>query len=189
MTFAFWTALYRKAACRTAVCCSAPLAAALLTTACAPTLDWREFVAEGTDLRVTFPCRADRHSRAVALGSAKVQMDMLVCAADDVTYAVSFFDVQDPARVTATLAEWRDTAVRNVQGAAPRRSPLQIRGMTPNEQAGRVAVTGRLPDGSAVQESAVFFVRGLRVYAATVLGAKPSAQAVDVFFGGLRFVE
>lgn len=189
MTFGFWTAPHRMVACRTAACCSALLAATLLTTACSPTLDWREFVAEGTDLRVTFPCRADRHSRAVTMASAKVQMDMLVCTADDVTYAVSFFDVQDPARVAASLAEWRETAARNIQGAAPQSSPHQIRGMTPNEQAGRVAVTGRLPDGSAVHESAVFFVRGLRVYAATVLGAKPSAQAVDVFFGGLRFVE
>ena len=59
--------------------------------------------------------------------------------------------------------------------------------MTPNEQSVRVAVTGRLPDGAVVQEHAAFFVRGLRVYSATVIGAKPAPQAVDVFFNGLKF--
>ena len=59
--------------------------------------------------------------------------------------------------------------------------------MTPNDQAGRMVVSGRLPDGAAVQEHALFFVRGLRVYSATVIGAKPVPQAVEIFFGGLRF--
>jgi len=38
-----------------------------------------------------------------------------------------------------------------------------------------------------VQEHAAFFVHGLRVYSATVIGAQPSPQAVELFFGGLKF--
>jgi hypothetical protein len=155
--------------------------------ACSPTLDWHEYVPEGSALSVNFPCRADHHARPVVLAGAKVQMRMLVCSAGDATWAVSFFDVADPARVSATLREWRTTAVANVQGVAAQPAALQIKGMTPNEQSVRVAVTGRLPDGAVVQEHAVFFVRGLRVYSATVIGARPSPQAVDVFFNGLKF--
>ncbi len=155
--------------------------------ACSPTLDWREFVPEGSELGVTFPCRTDRHARAVTMAGATVQMEMLVCSAGEATYAVSFFDVADPARVAVTLDEWRATAVRNVQGQAPQFTPWQLKGMTPNDRTGRLTVSGRLPDGAPVQEHAVFFVHGLRVYSATVIGAKPVPQAIDTFFGGLRF--
>ncbi len=161
--------------------------AAASTVACSPTLDWREFVPEGSDLSMTFPCRPDRHSRSVIMGDATVQMQMLVCSAGDATWAVSFFDVADPARVAPTLSEWRAIAGANVRGVAGAPAPVRIKGMTPNEQAVRVVVAGGLPDGAAVQEHAAFFVRGLRVYAATVIGAKPLPQAVEVFFGGLRF--
>ncbi|MEP7296466.1 MAG: hypothetical protein ABI702_09760 [Burkholderiales bacterium] len=157
--------------------------------ACSPELDWREFVPEGSGISVTFPCRTDRHARSVVMAGAKVQMEMLVCSAGDVTYAVSFVDVADPVRVSATLVEWREAAVRNVQGVETQVSPVRIRGMTPNDQAVRLAVTGRLPDGKAVKEHAAFFTHGLRVYAATVIGAKPAAQAVEAFLGGLRFPE
>ena len=51
----------------------------------------------------------------------------------------------------------------------------------------RVLITGRLPDGAPVQEHAAFFVRGLRVYSASVIGAEPSPTAVEAFFSGLRF--
>ena len=163
------------------------LAVAASGSACSPTLDWREFVPEGSELGMTFPCRTDRHARPVALAGVTVQMQMLVCSAGDATWAVSFFDVSDPARVSAALAEWRASAVANVQGAASQPVPVQIKGMTPNEQALRVLVAGKLPDGAAVQEHAAFFVRGLRVYSATVIGAKPPAQAVEVFFAGLKF--
>lgn len=166
-------------------CAALMLVAGLI--ACSPTLDWREFVPDGSELVVTFPCRTDRHARPLMMAGAKVQMEMLVCSAGDATYAVSFFDVTDPARVSSTLGEWRAAAVRNVQGGVVPLSPWQLKGMTPNDQAGRMVVTGRLPDGTTVQEHAVFFVRGLRVYSATVIGAKPVSQAVEIFFGGLKF--
>ena len=161
--------------------------AAAGAAACSPALDWREFVPEGSGLSVTFPCRTDRYSRPIMLGGAKVQMEMLVCSAGDATYAVSFFEVAEPSRVSATLAEWRAAALSNVQAPAPTLAPLQIRGATANDEAGRFVVAGRLPDGAAIQEHAAFFVHGLRVYSATVIGAKPSPQGVEPFFSGLRF--
>ena len=165
----------------------AALAAAACGAACSPALDWREFVPEGSGVSVSFPCRPDRHARPVVLAGAKVQMEMLVCSAGGATFALAFVDVADPARIGATLAELRRIAVGNVQGGEPQVAPLQVRGMTPNDQAARLAVTGRLPDGAAVQEHAAFFTRGMRVYQATVIGAAPAPQTVDSFIGGLKF--
>lgn len=154
---------------------------------CSPTLDWREFVPEGTDLRVAFPCRPDRHARSIPLAGATVRMEMLVCAAAGSTFAVSFADVVDPARVADSLVNLRDSAIANLRSQDPRRETLRITGMTPNPQAVRVSMSGTLPDGTAAKWHAAFFARGLRVYQATVIGAEPVPQAVDTFFAALRF--
>lgn len=166
----------------------AVLAAACLV-ACSPTLDWREFVPEGSGLRVTLPCRPDRHTRPVTLAGAKTQMDMLVCTAGEATYALSFVDVAEPSRVSATLLALRTAAVGNVQGEAPVVVPWQIKGVTPNDESRRLLISGQRPDGVAVQVHTAFFTRGLRVYQATVIGALPAPQAVEKFFGGLKFPE
>ena len=154
---------------------------------CSPTLDWREFVPAGTELGVKFPCRPDRHARTVLVAGASTRMDMLVCTAGDSTYALSFFDVADPLRVSTNLAELRATSVSNLQGRVARLVPLQVKGATASEQAVRVEVAGRLPDGAAVLAHAEFFSHGLRVYQATVIGAQPPREAVETFFGGLKF--
>jgi hypothetical protein len=161
--------------------------AAACGVACTPTLDWREFVPEGSNIGVAFPCRPDRQERAVTIAGGTAQMQMLVCTAADMTFAVSFFDVADPARVAVALRELRTAAVRNVNGATPQLSVWQVKGMTPNDEASRVKVDGKLPDGAVVQEHAAFFARGLRVYQATVIGAAPAAPAVQAFFDGLKF--
>lgn len=154
--------------------------------ACSPTLDWREVQPEGGGIVAMFPCKADRHARAVVVAGANVRMQMLVCAAGGATYALSYLDVQSPASVAAALAELRAVAVANLSGTEPRIAALQISGMTPNPQASMLSVGGKLPDGAAVQEQAAFFAKGLRVYQASVIGAKPAADAADMFFSGLR---
>jgi hypothetical protein len=123
----------------------------------------------------------------VRVDGGAVQMDMLVCEAGGTTFALAFLDVSDPTRVGAVLAELRASVVRNVQGTPPQVTALTIPGMTPNDQAARLTVTGRLPDGARVREHVAFFTRGLRVYQATVIGAEPVQQVVDTFLGGLSF--
>lgn len=166
---------------------AAVAAAVTCLAACSPTLDWREFVPQDSGLSVNLPCRPDHHARPVVLGSATVQMNMLVCSAGEATFALSYFDVADPARISGTLIDWRAAALGNVQARDAQTVPLQIKGMTPNAEAVRVTAAGRLPDGAAVQEHTAFFVHGLRVYQAAVIGAHPSPETVDTFFGGLKF--
>jgi hypothetical protein len=162
---------------------------AAFCAACSPTLDWREFVPEGSGLSVTLPCRPDRNVRAVPLAGVTSQMSMLSCAAGGATYALSFVDVADPARISPTLAALRAAAVGNLHAAPPQVLPLQIKGMTANDESSRLSIVGRLPDGSTVQEHAAFFTRGLRVYQAAVIGARPDSEAVQTFFSGLNFPE
>jgi hypothetical protein len=171
---------YRK----TSLVALALLANALF--ACSPVLDWREFEPEGSGLIVTFPCRPDRHARDVVVAGVKTRMNMLVCAAGDATYALSFIDVAEPSGVTAALADLRAVAAGNLGAVDATPGSLQVPGMTPNTQAARLHLAGLRPDGTALQQQAAFFAKGLRVYQASVLGATLPAEAYDTFFAGLR---
>jgi hypothetical protein len=163
-----------------------PWIVALLAAGCSPSLDWRETRVEGAGVIALFPCRPDRHARPVVVAGAATRMEMLVCSAGSVTFAVSFLDLADPATVTPALAELRAAALSNIAGQPTQSASAQVSGMTPNAQAAQVSMTGRLPDGSAVQEQAAFFVKGLRVYQASVIGATLAPEVAATFFAGLK---
>jgi hypothetical protein len=164
----------------------ATLVCAVLS-ACAPTLNWREFVPEGSELSVTFPCKPDRYSRSVKLAGAAVTMELLSCAAGGNTYAVSWVQLADPTQISAVLTDLRSKTVRNLQGEELRSAPANIKGMTANTAAVQLVARGKRSDGAPVHSHAAFFTRGLRVYQATVMGPEPEPEAVDVFWGGLKF--
>jgi hypothetical protein len=165
---------------------SIPLLASLFGVACSPTLDWRELRPEGSGIAAMFPCKPDRHARPLRVAGHPVRMEMLVCSAGGATYALAFADLPDPAAVPVALQELRELAGTNIAAAPVPPLRLQVPGMTPYPQAARVSLSGRLPDGAAVQEQAVFFAKGLRVYQASVIGERPSAEAADTFLAGLR---
>ena len=114
-------------------------------------------------------------------------MQMLVCSAGGATFALVFLDVVEPARVADALSELRAVAVSNMQGVNPKSESVQVVGMTPNLNALRVSLAGRLPDGTPVQAHAAFFAKGLRVYQATVMGPTLTPQVTQTFLSGLRF--
>lgn len=163
--------------------------AALAFAACSPTFDWRETRLDDSTLVSMFPCSPDRHARDVALvpGERASTMRMLVCSTGGATFALSAADLADPSAAPAALKQLRAAALANVQGSEPSGAAWTLAGATPFPEAGRLSTLGRLPDGTAVVEHAVFFARGAKVYQASVIGVKPQADAVETFFGGLNF--
>jgi hypothetical protein len=93
----------------------------------------------------------------------------------------------DPAQVTPALRALREATARNLEAQAPELLSLQVPGMTPNAEATRVRVAGRLPDGQAVVQEAGYFAHGTTVYQVNVVGPQPPDEAVRSFFGGLQF--
>ena len=154
--------------------------------ACTPVLDWREVRVGGGSLAGLYPCRPEHRVRTVSLAAGNHRMEMVACMAGDSTYAISYIDLVDPATVTGALKALRTAAAGNVGGIQPHIDPFSLRGMTPNVEAARLRVEGRLPDGKTVQEHAVFFVKGLRIYQASVIGAMPAPEAVETFLSGLK---
>jgi len=159
----------------------------LLCTACTPALNWREVQPEGSEVFAMFPCKPELYARKLPLAGDSVEMRMSSCVVDGVTYALAYASVGEPARVDAALVELRNAAARNLGGAIQETGNAIVPGMTPSERARRVSVAGSGARGEPLQEQAVFFAKGLRVYQASVVGAKVNSEAADTFIAGLRF--
>lgn len=163
------------------------IAAALGLSACAPTLNWRDVRPEGADLFVLFPCKPSGPTRSVPLAGAPVQMTVLACEADGMTFGLSYADVGDAARVGAALqALAAGTSANLGVGPLPVARALAVPGAASSAQGGRYELTGRQPDGQAIQARLGVFARGTLVYQATVLGNRVAPEAVETFFGSLK---
>jgi hypothetical protein len=159
----------------------------VLLSACSPALDWREVRPEDSGALAMFPCKPSVDSRMVTLAEARVRMSLAACRAGEVTWALAFADLGDPARVAPALRELRTAVAQNLSGQAGPAVPLQVPGMTPQPEAQRIRIEGRLPgEGSPQVLEAGFFSRGTRVYQATVMGAAVDPEALGTFFAALK---
>ena len=159
--------------------------AALTLAACSPALDWREVRPPDSGLQALFPCKPEHMQREIALAGAPVAMGLVACTTGGATYALMHANVDDPARVTPALQQLRAAAAANVGGMQRVVAPMMVAGMTPNSQAERIEIDGLGVRGEAVREYAGFFVKGTRVFQATVIGERPDAAAVETFFSAL----
>ncbi len=163
-----------------------PILIGAVMLACAPTLDWREVRPEGSGVLALFPCKPKSQARIATLAGSGVAMTMLACDVAGMTFALSHSELGDPSRVTPALVELRSALASNLGASDLGSAAFELAGMTPNPQAVRIWLEGRLPDGKPVQEQAVLFVRGTRIYQAAILGQRLDEAAAGVFFESLQ---
>ena len=159
------------------------------TSGCSPTFDWREARPEGSGVAMMFPCRPVKQERTVRVADAARAMKLHSCTAGDALFMLASIDVADPREVTPSLAAFRAQAAANLAGAPTETGPFTPAGATPNPQSARIVIAGTRADGRRVVAQAAFFVKGLTLYQATVLGGGEQAgdrDAVDTFFGAIR---
>ncbi|WP_395317690.1 hypothetical protein [Variovorax sp. UC74_104] len=170
-------------------CSRLVLAAAALLAACSPAFNWREVPIAGAGLIAMLPCKADRATRALPLGSESVQVDMTGCEAGGATFAIAHASANSPEQAEAWLRAWQ-AATRGQLGDA------QVAASHPGVQrATAVPAPLRLdalpPQGAATQLQVLWFAQSQKdgtvaLYQATVLGRPSSAEASKTFFEGLR---
>jgi len=166
---------------------TAALAATTLA-ACSPTFDWREARPAGSGAVLMFPCRPQQQQRDVSLAGSVVTMRMDACSAGGANFALATLDAGDPRRVTPELAALRTQLLAHLGAATAEQHPLVLAGATPNPESVRLHAEGKRPDGTRVVAEGAFFVKGLTLYQATVLGADggPGREAIDTFFAAIR---
>ncbi|HZV92914.1 MAG TPA: hypothetical protein VFF72_06820 [Caldimonas sp.] len=153
--------------------------------ACSPALDWRQLPSSETGVTVLFPCRPERLVRDVPLDHVALPMRLWSCTASGATFSLALVDVATAARVGPTLSSWRVHASANL-GLAPVALPYVVPGATPNDGSEAFAIATRPTGGPRIVGRTAFFVHGLRLYEATVLGAAPDTEAMEAFFGSIR---
>ena len=174
-------------------CSRLVLAAAALLAACSPAFNWREVPIAGAGLIAMLPCKADRATRALPLGSESVQVDMTGCEAGGATFAIAHASANSPEQAEAWLRAWQ-AATRGqlgeaqvaesrpgVQRATAVPAPLRLDALPQPQQ----------PQGAPTQLQVLWFAQSQKdgtvaLYQATVLGRPSSADASKTFFEGLR---
>ena len=169
---------------------AAALVAAIVAVACSPTFDWREARPDGSGVALMFPCRPVLEERRTRVGAAAAPIQLHSCAAGGAIFSLAAIDATDPAGVTPMLEAFRVQTAANLAGATTERGEFSPPGATPNPRSARVAIVGKRPDGRRVVAEAAFFVKGLRLYQATVLNADVAGgpEAADTFFGAIRLL-
>ncbi|MDY0748535.1 hypothetical protein SNE35_28805 [Paucibacter sp. R3-3] len=159
--------------------CCVLLVSVLGLGACSPSLDWREVRPEGAEIQAMFPCKPEQAKRP--------QMGLVQCKAADLSFALSWAELQEPAQVEPALGQMRRSLAEKLGAsiAVPTQA-VQVPGMTPNSQ----ALTQQLT-GAKEQARVAVFSHGLRVYQAVMLGQRAAGNdaAWNSFFGSLKFIE
>ena len=155
---------------------------------CFPAFDWRESRPEGSGAALLCPCRPDAQERSLQVDSIPLRMQMHSCKAAGFTFSLAIAGVAEPVQVAPLLLALRRRAVDNVGGTAAALPMPSIAGATPNPESRFLAIEGRFPDGRPVVVRAAFFVKGLRVYQATIVGPRerPAGEPLETFFSAIR---
>ena len=159
--------------------------ACVIGAGCSPALDWRTARPDGGAIELLFPCRPVHDARHVRIDGVDTAMRMDACHADGATFSLAVADAADASRVAPLVHALRASAVANIDGVASE-LPFAVPRATPNALSGRLHITGHLTDRPHMIEETVFFVRGSRVYQATVLGETLQTDAADVFFASIK---
>lgn len=185
--------------------------AALLGSACSPTLDWRQLALDdASGLTGQFPCKPEQHERTVSpTGTDEVlKVSMWSCSAAGMSWALSRVQVAQPDAVPRTLAAWPRWTQANLEAASqalPQPSAPQVQdlgevavpGMTPWPQARAWRMRTERPDAAGqplpVAVTSWHFAHGLTVYQAAVWRTGADANVtngddvMNAFFQGFQF--
>lgn len=167
------------------LCAFAPLAA-LLLSACNPSLNWREARIADTDLIAMMPCKPAHHQRTVPLAGLTVTLHMTACDAQGASFAIAHASIPDASAAPEILAQWRKTTLANL-AAIPSASASESTLPAPSPGSLRVAAHGKRGDGSPVSLQGLWFAQGTKVFHAAVYAPNITADMSETFFSGLKF--
>jgi hypothetical protein len=160
-------------------------AAALCLAACAPELDWREFVSPEGRYAVMLPGRPAHDAREVPLAGAKVAMHMTAVQMSGMAFGVGYADLPPGTDAERAIAEGRDALVRNIAGRVTAERPVAIDSAPAIEFQAEGSV-----QGAAMKVSGRLAVVGDRFYQVVLVGRAERAGEVDptLFPGSFRLI-
>ena len=159
-------------------------ACALTLLACSPALNWRKASLGG--LQASLPCKPDSAERTVQLAGKDFSMRMMGCEADGGLFAISqvrLTDGSDPAKV---LEDWQRltlTAMGSAQPLVKTGPPATVGGVPFSVY----AVSGKGPDGHAVQARLSWIQNGSDWYHLALYATRVRADMEEPFYSQLTW--
>jgi hypothetical protein len=157
-----------------------------LMSACSPALNWREVRPRGAGMALSLPCKPSVYARKLPLAGVSVDWNLQACSVDGQTWAFAHADLRDPNLVREALLQLRTAAQANLQDASAVPVVWAAPGATPQAEAARFRLQGKLPDGRVVVEEVAVFARGTTVFQMSMLGPALPAESSEAFFSSVR---
>lgn len=160
--------------------------AALVNTACAPELNWRDVRSDELGARLLFPCRPVRQQRELALGGSSRIMVLHACNAGGIGWALALVELRT-SEERDPIEQELSRAIRANLGAGT--SDAED---APQLPAGEVrspirSWRGHAPDGRAIEAVTSFVYRPGWLVQVTAIGPAIAHGDAQVFVGSLRF--
>lgn len=157
--------------------------AVLCLAACAPELDWREFVSPEGRFAVMLPGRPAHASRDIELAGGTTPMHMTSVQVSGMAFGVGYADLPPGADAARAITESRDALVRNIGGRITAERPIEVDGARGIEFQAQGSV-----QAAAMHISARVVVAGDRYYQAVLVARAERAGEVDptLFPGSFR---
>lgn len=184
---------------------------ALLASACAPELNWREVrVAQADGLLALFPCKPESQERTLRWPgvSRDVRVRVLSCQAMEGTWALSYATLEDATEIGSALRGLASALRGNLlaaSGSAPSAAAvnsqdlgmIRVPGMTPHSDARGWRHQAERADGLGrplrMDVQAWHFSHGLTVFQGSVwrpqeqVNGQSGEDVANTFFRGFQF--
>lgn len=167
------------------------VAAAAVFTACSPTFNWREVPIGDAGVIALLPCKPERATRDLPLGTESIAVEMAGCKTGGATFAVAHARAQSAEQAELWLRAWH-AATRSQLGDVPVvESPVVLARAASSPAPARLDTGGDDPAARAAATHVLWFAHrrpdgGASLYQATVSGAPSSTEAVGTFFEGFH---
>ena len=167
---------------------------AIVLAACSPTFNWREVPVGDADVVVLLPCKPDRATRQLPLGTDMVPVDMAGCKTGGATFAVAHASAGSAEQAESWIRAWRAATRTQLSNAQVVEAPASVLRAAASPAPARLDAQGDThgTPGENKEEGAhvIWFAQqrpdGMAIYQATVLGSPSSSEALATFFEGIR---
>ena len=167
------------------------LAAAAVSAACSPTFNWREVPIGDAGVVALLPCKPDRATRDLPLGTASIPVDMAGCKAGGATFAVAHARAESAEQAELWLRAWHAATRSQLTDVPVVESPAVLARAASSPAPARLDTQGADTAAHAAAAHVLWFAHhrpdgSASIYQATVSGSPSSTEAIATFFEGFR---
>jgi hypothetical protein len=136
------------------------------------------------------PCKPDRATRQIPLGTDAVPVDMAGCEAGGATFAVAHATAGSAEQAESWMRAWRAATRTQLASTQVIETAAAVPRAAASPAPARLETQGRSAENNGEAAHVLWFAQqrpdGMAIYQATVVGSPSSPEALATFFEGIR---